>query len=81
MSRSGQDTRDGTQAQPGLQDMDYFKVYISTPYASHVRDLLHSWRYECTLPTQQGSEVVRLRLLRGAKLALVDEVNEGVLIW
>ncbi len=60
-----------------LRDTDFFKVYVDAPYAPKMRDLLHAWRYECTV----GGETVRWRLLRGARFVLVDERSKGVLVW
>ncbi|KAI0699225.1 hypothetical protein BC835DRAFT_582261 [Cytidiella melzeri] len=65
----------------GLRGLDYIKVYVDAPHAPGMRDVLHAWHYECLLPTQLGGDVARLRLLRGARLLLVDESNRGVLTW
>jgi hypothetical protein len=74
----------GEQAQSvslGLNTVDYIKVHVDAPYATGMRDVLHAWHYECLLPIRLGGEVTRLRLLRGARLVLLDERNRALLTW
>lgn len=75
-SRSKSNTRERTDG-ARFRNIDFFKVYVDAPYTPKMRDLLHAWRYECTV----GGEMVRWRLLRGARFVLVDERSRGVLVW
>ena len=66
-----------------LTDIDYVKVYCDAPRAMLVRRMLREWAYEegghAGDPTWRGS-MEAVRILEFAKLVLVDERGEGVLI-
>lgn len=70
----------GGGGQAGLHDFDHIKVHVDARYALRIRDILHLWRYECLLPTAHGGGIGTFRLLHGARLLLVDEVNRGLAI-
>jgi hypothetical protein len=65
-----------------LADIDYVKVYCDAPRAMLVRRMLREWAYDedehTGDPTRSPMEAVRI--LEFAKLVLVDERGEGVLI-
>jgi hypothetical protein len=65
-----------------LADIDYVKVYCDAPRATLVRRMLREWAYE---EGGQAGDTWRdpmeaVRILRFAKLVLVDERGEGVLV-
>ena len=55
-----------------LPAVDHFKLYHDAPYTKLVRNALHGWSYR-----KDGQ---KLRLLKGAKLVLVDELSRGLLL-
>lgn len=55
-----------------LRAVDHFKIYHDAPYTKVVRSALHGWSY------RNGDQ--KIRLLKGAKLVLVDERSKGLLI-
>lgn len=62
---------------PGLTDMDYVKVYCDAPRAMSVRRMLAQWTYK----GEGGAEDARtVGFLEFAKLVLINESGEGVLI-
>ncbi|KAI0341875.1 hypothetical protein BDW22DRAFT_1357957, partial [Trametopsis cervina] len=62
-------------------DFDYVEVNLGAPHARKMRDVLHVWYFECMLPEQLGGQLGRYRLLKGAKLVLLDERDRGILTW
>ncbi|KAH8981924.1 hypothetical protein EDB86DRAFT_2834629 [Lactarius hatsudake] len=62
-----------------LTDIDYVKVYCDAPWAMPVRRALAQWTYE-----EDGAEGARalggIQFLEFAKLVLVNETGEGVLV-
>ena len=71
-----------TASKPGLADMDYVKVYCDAPRAMSVRRILAQWTYEgdgCA-EDATGRTVEGIRFLEFAKLVLVNERGEGVLV-
>ncbi|KAH9077677.1 hypothetical protein EDB83DRAFT_2285743 [Lactarius deliciosus] len=61
-----------------LTDIDYVKVYCDAPWAMSVRRALAQWTYEedgCA-----GGAVGGIQFLEFAKLVLVNETGEGVLV-
>ena len=65
-----------------LPDIDYVKVYCDAPRAMLVRQILREWAYEdrhAGDPTRRDP-MEAVRILEFAKLVLVDERGEGVLI-
>jgi hypothetical protein len=65
-----------------LADIDYVKVYCDAPRAMLVRQILREWAYEdrhAGDPTRRDP-MEAVRILEFAKLVLVDERGEGVLI-
>lgn len=66
-----------------LADIDYVKVYCDAPRAMLLRRMLREWAYEegghaGDSTRRDPMEVVRI--LEFARLALVDERGEGVLV-
>jgi hypothetical protein len=61
-----------------LADIDYVKVYCDAPRAMLVCRMLHEWAYDDGHGGVPSKEAVRI--LEFAKLVLVDERGEGVLI-
>ncbi|TBU39676.1 hypothetical protein BD309DRAFT_969171 [Dichomitus squalens] len=55
-----------------LREVDHFKVYHDAPYTKAVRNALHGWSYH------KGDQ--KIRLLKGARLVLVDELSQGLLL-
>lgn len=62
---------------PGLSDMDYVKVYCDAPRAMSVRRVLAQWTYE---GDGSAEGVEGIRFLEFAKLVLINESGEGVLV-
>jgi hypothetical protein len=66
-----------------LADIDYVKVYCDAPRAMLVRRMLREWAYEegghAGDPTRRDP-MEAVQILEFAKLVLVDERGEGVLI-
>jgi hypothetical protein len=73
-----------TASKSRLADIDYVKVYCDAPRAMLVRRMLSEWAYEegehAGDPTRRDPMMAAVRLLEFAKLVLVDERGEGVLI-
>ena len=64
-----------------LTDIDYVKVYCDAPRAMLVRRTLGEWAYkEDGHAEDPGNPVEVIRILEFAKLVLVNERGEGVLI-
>lgn len=64
-----------------LTDIDYVKVYCDAPRAILVRRTLGEWVYkEDGHAEDPGNPVEAIRILEFAKLVLVNETGEGVLI-
>ncbi|KAG6876807.1 hypothetical protein C0992_011705 [Termitomyces sp. T32_za158] len=72
--RSQPTARTATRA--SLSALDYIKVYHEGPNAMHLRNMLHLWAH--SEPCLEGKR--KIRVLRGAKLALVDERSRGILV-
>ena len=64
----------------GVSDMDYVKVYCDAPRAMSVRRVLGRWTYEWDGCAEDARIVECIRLLEFAKLVLVNESGEGVLV-
>lgn len=62
-----------------LSNVDHIKVYHDTLNAMHVRNIFHIWSYTAQ-PLTSSNEPEKIRLLKGARLALVDERSRGILI-
>lgn len=60
-----------------LSALDHIKVYHEGPNAMHVRNALDVWAYIVPGAEQEN---VKIRLLKYARLVLVDERAKGVLI-
>ncbi|KAF8270012.1 hypothetical protein EI94DRAFT_1723629 [Lactarius quietus] len=67
-------------SKPELTDMDYVKVYCDAPRAMSVRSTLAQWTYEGDRCVEDARNVEGIRLLEFAKLVLVNETGEGVLV-
>jgi hypothetical protein len=65
-----------------LTDTDYMKVYCDALRAMWVRRTLSQWEYtiEGRRTEDPGGHAEAIRILEFAKLVLVDERGEGVLI-
>lgn len=62
----------------GLSSVDYIKVYHDAVQSMFVRTAIDIWQYE--VRDGKGQSVERIRVLKGAKLVLVDHLSEGVMI-
>ncbi|KAL0946230.1 hypothetical protein HGRIS_012489 [Hohenbuehelia grisea] len=61
--------------------VDHFKIYHESAYAMHVRSVLDAWRY--IVPVDEpvkNPRTIKVRVLKGAKLVLVDEKSSGILL-
>ncbi len=67
-------------SKPGLKDMDYMKVYCDAPWAMSVRRVLAQWVYEEDGGAEDTRTMGSIPFLEIAKLALVNERGEGVLV-
>ena len=81
---------------PTILDLDHIKVYHDARYAVHLRNVFHAWSYqydedssgaghETPTATMDGIEhrtVVKrkVRMLKGVRLALLDERSKVILI-
>lgn len=69
----------------GVLDQDHIKVRHDASLAMTIRTILDVWKYEVT-PSERESGVNhpsqprKIRPLRGAKLVLVDDCSEGLMI-
>lgn len=63
----------------GLSSVDYVKVYHQGPCAMYVRNALHVWSYTFN-PDLEATREGKIRLLKGARLVLLDERSKGILI-
>ena len=65
-----------------LSNVDHIKVYHEAPNSMQVRNALHVWSYPPILPSAEGisGPSVRVRVLKGARLVLLDERSRGILI-
>lgn len=57
-----------------LSTLDYIKIYHEGLNAMHLRNMLHLWSY--TEPQLSR----KIRVLKGATLALIDERSRGILL-
>ncbi|KAJ7777925.1 hypothetical protein DFH07DRAFT_569632 [Mycena maculata] len=55
-----------------LSFLDYMKVYHDAADSMQIRNILDAWAYE--------PEVHKIRLLKGARLVLLDERSKGILV-
>lgn len=74
-----------------LAEVDHIKVYHDTKYAMYLRNILDAWGYQQPAGGNSSGDLPgnsavasakpkKVRMLKGAKLVLVDEVSSGVLI-
>jgi hypothetical protein len=66
-----------------LTDIDYVKVYCDAPRAMRVRRTLSQWEYKEDISGRAedpGECAEAIRILEFAKLVLVDERGEGILV-
>ncbi|KAF4612859.1 hypothetical protein D9613_011156 [Agrocybe pediades] len=61
----------------GLSGLDYMKVYHDAPNTLFVRNALDLWQY---LYQDESRQVKKIRMLKGSKLVLLDEVSQGIQI-
>jgi hypothetical protein len=64
----------------GLTDMDYVKIYCDAPRAMSVRGMLAQWTYKGEGGTEDARTGEGIRFLEFAKLVLINESGEGVLV-
>lgn len=69
-----------SDSRPPLAGVDFVKIYHEAPTAMYVRNALHVWSYQPEAATEDGETPGKIRLLKGARLALVDERSKGILI-
>lgn len=65
-----------------LLSSDHFKVYHDSRYSMQIRNVLDAWSFETEDKPQDGSRSptkVKIRVLKGAVLTLVDERSKGIL--
>jgi len=62
-----------------LSNVDHIKVYHEASNAMHLRNLFHLWSYVVS-PSTVSQPQEKIRVLKGARLALVDERSRGILI-
>ncbi|KAI9438241.1 hypothetical protein H4582DRAFT_1953815 [Lactarius indigo] len=67
-------------SKPALTDMNYVKVYCDAPRAMTVRRALAQWMYEEDGCAEGASNMEGIRFLEFAKLVLINETGEGVLV-
>jgi hypothetical protein len=68
-------------AKSRLTDIDYVKIYCDAPRAMWVRRTLSKWEYREGGRTEEPVDcVAAIRILEFAKLVLVDERGDGVLV-
>ncbi|KLO07832.1 hypothetical protein SCHPADRAFT_944947 [Schizopora paradoxa] len=69
----------------GVLDQDHIKVRHDASLAMNIRTILDIWKYEAS-PSEGDNDVNhasqprKIRPLRGAKLVLVDDCSEGLLV-
>jgi hypothetical protein len=66
-----------------LVNIDCFKLYADAGLAMHVRQALHIWIFSLTTSAPMSnyrSDERKIRLLKGSRLMLVDELNKAVLV-
>ena len=64
-----------------LADVDYMKVYCDAPRAMCVRRMLGEWEFKEDGRVEDPRVCAKaIRILEFAKLVLVDERGEGVLV-
>jgi len=81
---SGQHTSAGTATQPPrsrlvLSNADYIKVYHEAQYSMYVRNALDLWSY-VVQSASESTQPEKVRVLKGARLALVNERSKGILV-
>lgn len=58
-----------------LLSLDHFKVYHDATNAMQIRNVLDAWSFK----PDSDAPAAKIRVLKGAILALVDERSKGVL--
>jgi hypothetical protein len=77
-------SRTGDDPRSTLRKADYIKITLDAPFALYVRNALDAWWFSESDSSGQshalpGHIKKRNRILRGAKLVVVDEQGQGVL--
>ncbi|KAH9167077.1 hypothetical protein EDB89DRAFT_1999719 [Lactarius sanguifluus] len=67
-------------SKPALTDIDYVKVYCDAPWAMSVRRELAQWTYKEDGRAEGAGTAGGIQFLEFAKLVLVNETGEGVLV-
>lgn len=67
-------------SRPPLSSVDHVKIYHKAPTAMYLRNALHVWAYQAEASIEHGEMPEKIRLLKGARLVLVDERSKGILI-
>ncbi|KAJ8072543.1 hypothetical protein PM082_016102 [Marasmius tenuissimus] len=61
-----------------LDSVDYIKIYHNSQFSCHLRNVVDLFTFEND--AGDGGGVLKVRVLKGARLVLVDELSRGVLI-
>jgi len=74
----------------GVLDQDHIKIRHDVSFAMNIRTMLDAWKYTITSPkrgdgergdgTSHQPQPRKIRPLRGAKLVLVDDCSEGLMV-
>ncbi|KAL0576114.1 hypothetical protein V5O48_005861 [Marasmius crinis-equi] len=63
-----------------LDSVDYIKVYHSSQVSMHLRAVLDLFTFEIDGGDADANKEMAIRVLKGARLTLMDELSRGVLI-
>ncbi|KAK1233094.1 hypothetical protein PQX77_003734 [Marasmius sp. AFHP31] len=61
-----------------LDSVDYIKIYHNSQFSFHLRNVVDRFAFE--IDAGDGGGVLKVRVLKGARLVLVDELSRGVLV-
>jgi hypothetical protein len=79
-------------SQSPLRILDHIKIYHDVRYAMYIRNVLDAWSFDGGITSLQNkgsvigmvgsdsAEMVKIRVLKGSRLVLVDEKSKGVLV-
>ncbi|KAJ3487409.1 hypothetical protein NLI96_g3568 [Meripilus lineatus] len=75
-----------------VSSVDHIKIYHDSQYTIAVRNVLHAWAFKYSekptrgrqgevpdRPEDVGNLTKKIRIFRGARLVLLDEIDEGIL--
>lgn len=62
--------------------IDHIKIYHDTRFTMAIRNILDAWRFDAVEGTTATGEpnIKKIRILKGARLVLLDERSKGVLV-